>query len=76
MAAITKYTIKLKITPPQGMRELLMVYRGNPFERPEFWAGTDNTVWEFEETKELEAGEEINGQNNFTGPILRFFYTH
>lgn len=76
VAASAKYTIKLKIAPPQGSRELMMVYRGNPFERPEFWAGTDNTVWEFEDTKELEAGEEINGQNNFTGPILRFFYTH
>jgi len=76
VAAFTKYTIKLKIAPPQGLREPMMVYRGNPFERPELSAGSDKTMWEFEDTKEMEAGEEANGQNNLSGPILRFFYTH
>lgn len=76
VAALNKYTIKLKIAPPQGLREPMMVYRGNPFERPEVWVGSDEVVWEFEDMKEMEAGEEANGQNNFTGPILRFFYSH
>jgi len=76
IAAFTKYTIKLKIAPPQGLREPMMVYRGNPFERPEFSAGSDGLVWEFEDTNEMEAGEDAVGQNNLTGPILRFFYTH
>lgn len=68
-----KYTIKLKIAPPAGLRELIL-YRGNPFERPDFWAGSDFTMWEFEEGMNPEEGEILAGQNNLAGPILRFFY--
>ena len=68
-----KYTIKLKIAPPAGPRELLL-YRGNPFERPDFWSGSDFTMWEFEEGMNPEEGEILAGQNNLAGPILRFFY--
>jgi hypothetical protein len=68
-----KYTIKLKIAPPAGLRELIL-YRGNPFERPDFWAGSDFTMWGFEEGMNPEEEEILAGQNNLAGPILRFFY--
>ena len=70
------YCLKLKIVPSAGGREIIM-YRGNSFERPDIWAGSDYAVWDFDEVQnaQLEAGE-VTGQNNLTGPILRFIYTH
>jgi hypothetical protein len=75
VTSYARYTIKLKIAPPQGMLTPMMLYRGNPFEKSEIWVGSDNTVWEFGDTQDVEEGELITGKNILTGPILRFLYT-
>jgi hypothetical protein len=67
------YSLKLKfIGDPDRDYD---TYRGNPYDKPEIWLGSDGTIWEFEECLVVERDECLNGQNNLSGPILQFIYT-
>jgi len=76
--AFSPVTLKIKLVAPPANPPIIGfdLYRGNPFNRPETWAGSDELVWEFEETSRMGEGEMANGQNNLSGPILVFIYQH
>ena len=72
IAPYTPYSLKMKLSgEPAASYE---TYRGNPFDRPEFWFGLDGSLWEFEECTLVDPTEYLNGQNNLSGPMLRFLY--
>jgi hypothetical protein len=74
--ACSKATLKIKLVSANPAVTGLETYRGNPFNRPEFWMGSDGLIWDFEETIRAGDGETMNGQNNLSGPILAFIYQH
>lgn len=71
-------TLKIKLIAPPANPPIqgCEIYRGNPFERPDMCSGSDELLWEFEETTRVNEGETMNGQNNLSGPILAFIYKH
>ncbi len=72
----TQYTLKINLRPAPGATESYAnVYRGSPYKRPEVWIGNDGVLWEFAEVRDVEPGEFVSGQGNFSGPVLRFYYT-
>ena len=67
------YSMKLKfVGDPERDYD---TYRGNPYDKPDIWLGSDGAIWEFEECLVVERSEVLNGQNNHNGPILQFLYT-
>ena len=76
--AFSPVTLKIKLVAPPANPPTIGfdLYRGNPFNRPDTWAGSDGFVWDFEETSRMGEGEMANGQNNLSGPILAFIYQH
>jgi hypothetical protein len=75
--AFSPVTLKVKIvSAPSNPSTGVVLYRGNPYQRPETWSGTDGLTWEFDNTDEAGVGETTNGQNNLSGPILAFIYQH
>ena len=73
ISACTMYTMKLKFLGDPD-RDFDM-YRGNPYDKPEIWLGSEGSLWEFEECVVVDESECLNGQNNISGPILQFLYT-
>jgi hypothetical protein len=72
----TQYTLKIKLRPaPGAIESYANVYRGSPYKRPEVWIGNDGVLWEFAEVRDVEPEEFVSGQGNFSGPVLRFYYT-
>ena len=78
ISAMAQVTLKIKLIAPQAGAQTqgCEIYRGNPFNRPDMWCGSDELMWEFEETTRAGEGELLNGQNNLSGPILAFIYRH
>jgi hypothetical protein len=78
ISAMAQVTLKIKLIAPQAGAQTqgCEIYRGNPFNRPDMWKGSDELLWEFEETTRAGEGELLNGQNNLSGPILAFIYRH
>lgn len=77
LPAMVPMTLKIKMItqltnpPTQGFE----IYRGNPYDRPDIWFGSDDLLWEFDETTRVGEGETVNGQNNLSGPLLVFIYS-
>jgi len=72
----SKVTLKIKLVAPPSYIPIIgfELYRGNPFDRPDVWEGSDGLIWEFDKTLKLGNGETANGFNNLGGPILSFIY--
>jgi len=76
--ALSPVTLKIKLVAPPANPPItgFELYRGNPYNRPDAWVGSDALIWDFEETSKIGEGEMANGQNNLSGPILAFIYQH
>jgi hypothetical protein len=76
--AMTTLTLKVKLVAPPSNPSItsLELYRGNPYNRPDLCIGTDDLLWEFEETKKVGEGEMTTGENTRSGPILALLYQH
>jgi len=78
LPAMAPMTLKIRLIAPPANPPIqgCEIYRGNPFNRPDMWEGSDGLLWEFEETTKVADGEMANGQNNLSGPILALIYRH
>jgi len=78
LPAMAPMTLKIRLVAPAANPPIqgCEIYRGNPFNRPDMWEGSDGLLWEFEETTKVADGEMANGQNNLSGPILALIYRH
>lgn len=73
--AKTAMTLKVKLASQANpLVASLLLYRGNPFARPDVWRGRDLLVWTFEDTQEVGPGEVRRTINSGSGPILRLIY--
>lgn len=70
-------TIKVKLgIPASSPITSLLLYRGNPFDRPDIWRGSDGLCWEFKETEGIRQDETRRSLSSVSGPILRFIYKY
>jgi len=76
LPAYTAMTLKVELAVPQTHPPVtrLLLYRGNPFTRPDVWRGRDRLEWTFEDTQEVGPGEVRRTSSSLSGPILRLVY--